>query len=472
MLRYISFILLLFALNGTAQTAQELTLKKGLVMDSLKVNASISETFSLFLPKSYSNDTTWPVVFVFEPQGRGKSAAQLFSHGAEEQGYIIIASNNIVAKDSLLNNLEVANRMMSTAFNFFPLDTNRIYTAGFAEGAKVASAVPVVISNVGGVMAAGGTWLNPDLLKKENRFSFIGISGYNDFRIYNLEESVRFFKRNKHPAFLYTFNGFHEWPDSQLISRALGSFTLQAMEKGLKAGNPELVELLYQAELEEAKRLRRTMQFNRSYRLLEFMEEKYALHNKKNELKTLQKELRGNRLYRQQKKDFDNALVLENMKKEEYSYYFDEDIALANFENIPWWNQQLNELKKYQNGENIAEAEMGYRLQGFLASLTSKYYTVLSQSGASIDPLIFTAVLQTIFDKQNPEGYKKIISLSAQDGNYEMAMLYLEDLLKTGYKDMEALYNIPGTLDLKLSPKYNSMIKKYLGESKFYNLKV
>ena len=469
MLRYISFFLILFTLNGTAQTAQELTLKKGMVVDSLKVNGSVSETFSLFLPKSYSNDTTWPGVFVFEPQGRGKSAAQLFSHGAEEQGYIIIASNNIVAKDSLLNKLEVANRMINTAFNLFPLDKNRIYTAGFAEGAEVASAIPAVISNIRGVIAAGGTWLNPDLIKKENRFSYIGISGNNDFRIYNLEEAVSFFRKNNHQASLFTFDGFHEWPDSQLISRALGSFTLQAMEKGLKPGNPELVEVLYQAELEEVNRLRRTLQPHKAYSLLEFMEEKYKLYNKKDELRNLQKELRRNNLYRQQKRNFDNALVLENMKKQEYSYYFEEDIALANFENIPWWSQQMLELKKYQDGQNIAEAEMGHRLQGFLVSSANGYFNVLKQAGASIDAMVFTAVLQTIFDKQNPEGYRNIISLSAQDGNYEMAMLYLEDLLKTGYNDMDALYNIPGTLDLKLSPEYNSLIKKYLGESKFYN---
>lgn len=467
MLRYISFFLLLFTLNAAAQ---ELTLKKGIVIDSLKVSDSISETFALFLPKSYSNDTTWPVVFVFEPQGRGKAAAQLFSSGAEEQGYIIIATNNIVVKDSIVNSLEGAYRMMNTAFNFFPFDKNRIYTAGFAEGAEVASAVPAVVSNLRGIISAGGIWLNSDVLNKGNRFSFIGISGYNDYRIYDLEAAVRFFKRNNHPASLYTFNGFHEWPGSQLISRALGGFTLQEMEKGLRPGNPDLVESLYQSELEQAERLRRTMQFYKSYEMLEFMEDKYALYNKKDELKSLQKDLRRNSLYRQQKREFNNAMVLENLKKEEYSYYLEEDVALANFDNIPWWNQQIIELKKYQNGKNMAEAEMGFRLQGFLASSANNYYTVLKQSGASIDPLIFTAVLQTIFDKQNPEGYKNIISLSAQDGDYEMAMLYLEDLLKTGYKDMEALYDIPGTLDLKLSPEYNSLIKKYLGESKFYDL--
>lgn len=140
----------------------------------------------------------------------------------------------------------------------------------------------------------------------------------------------------------------------------------------------------------------------------------------------------------------------------------EEDVALVNFENVPWWNQQVVELRKYQEGNNIAESEMAFRLQGFLWALANKYYATLSQSGASADQRVLTAVLQTIFDKQDPEGYKNIISISAQDGDYEMAMLYLEDLLKTGYKDMEALYDIPGTLDLKLSPDYNAMIKNTL----------
>jgi len=126
-------------------------------------------------------------------------------------------------------------------------------------------------------------------------------------------------------------------------------------------------------------------------------------------------------------------------------------------------------LKVYQQSENLAEAEMAYRLEGLLQFLAKTTFQELSEANAHIDKLIFTAILQTIFDRENPEGYRSIISLSAGDGDYETALLYLEDLLKTGYKEMDLLYNIPGTLDLKLSPEYNALIKKYLGESRYYN---
>ncbi|UJH92593.1 hypothetical protein LZ575_09005 [Antarcticibacterium sp. 1MA-6-2] len=113
---------------------------------------------------------------------------------------------------------------------------------------------------------------------------------------------------------------------------------------------------------------------------------------------------------------------------------------------------------------------MAFRLQGLLQDLASNSFNDLKEANAAIDPLIFTAILQTIFDKQNPQGYMNIISLSARDGDYYTALLYLEDLLKTGYDDLEALYNIPGTLDLKLSPEYNKIIQEYLDESKYYKI--
>lgn len=61
-----------------------------------------------------------------------------------------------------------------------------------------------------------------------------------------------------------------------------------------------------------------------------------------------------------------------------------------------------------------------------------------------------------------------MISLSAQDQDNETALFYLEQMLKNGYKDLNALYTIEGTLALKMSEKYNKLIKKYLGNSKYF----
>lgn len=440
-----------------------------MVVDGLRINDSISETFAIYIPTTYSNEKVFPVIFVFDPEGRGRTVAQLFRQAAEVQGYIIAASNNINAKDSLLNNLKVGTRLMSRVFDLFNIDKNRIYTAGFGIGAQVASAIPAFHDDINGVLAVGDIWLNPDFVKKDKPMSVLGLVGTRDVMLYSMEESFRFLSRTKHPAILYKFDGSHEWPNSNIISHAIGNFTLQAMHKGLIPQNPALTESLYAAEIQTAERLRRSLQFYRSYEFLEQMETKYALFNKKGDLKKWLKALKQEKPFKDQRAQYNRASVKGSELKEQYMYYFNADVLSSNWENLGWWAQQIKEMKAFQESKDLAEVEMGYRMEGFLRSMAKNTFAEFNAAEAHIDILIFTAILQTIFDKENPEGYFSIISLSARDGDYDTSLLYLEDLLKTGYKDIDALYAISGTLDLKLSPEYNLLIKKYLGESRFYN---
>ena len=460
-------VLVLFSLQ--AGFSQELTLRKGVVIDSLSINDSIAETYTVYLPTAFAPQKTWPVIFVFDTNGRGGRAAQLFRQAAEEQGYIIAASNNIGEKETLLNNVKIATRLMNTVFNYFPIDNNMIYTAGFAEGARVASVMPTVFPVVKGVLAIGDAWVNVDYINNQAKFHFLGLAGYKDPKFNAIGETVEFLKRAKLQSEFYPYDGGGEWPPAEVLSNAIGTLTLGAMTKGYRPRDLAMVEKLYEAELETAERLRRGMQFYKAGKLLELMDGKYALYGKGAMLKENMKELRKERLYKNQYRDYTSAAAKEADLLERYYYFFNEDVSSANFENLGWWSQQIKELQELQVSNNIAETEMAYRLEGQLRDLAKNAFLDLKEANANIDPMIFTAILQTIFDKQNPEGYRNIISLSAQDGDYYTALLYLEDLLKTGYEDLESLYDIPGTLDLKISPEYNSLVKQYLGSSRYYN---
>lgn len=460
-------VLVLFSLQ--AGFSQELTLRKGVVIDTLSINDSVAETYSIYLPTSFTPDRTWPVIFVFDTNGRGSRATQLFRQAAEEQGYIIAASNSINEKETLLNNVKIATRLMNTVFNYFPIDNNMVYTSGFAEGARVASVMPTVFPVVKGVMAIGDAWVNVDYINSQAKFYFLGMAGYRDHKFNAVEETAQFLNRAKLQSEFYPYDGGGEWPPAEVLNNAIGTLTLEAMAKGHRPKDLAIVDSLFQAELETAEGLRRGMQFYKANELLEIMDRKYALYGKSSMLKEKMKELRKERLYKNQYRDFTNAAAKEADLLERYYYFFNEDVSSANFENLGWWSQQMKELQDLQAGNNIAEAEMAHRLEGQLRDLAKNAFLDLQEANAAIDPMVFTAILQTIFDKQDPEGYRNIISLSAQDGDYYTALLYLEDLLKTGYDDMESLYEIPGTLDIKMSPEYNSLVKQYLGSSKYYN---
>ena len=450
--------------------SQQIALKKGEVADGIKINDSLPETFSIYLPTSFTKDKTWPVIFVFDEQGRGQTATQLFKQVAEEQGYIIAASNNISKKDSLVNNLHVASRLLRVIFNFFPIDVNRIYMAGFGEGGKVASAMPAVYSKVRGVISVGDVWINSDFIKKEASFSFIGIAGTKDYHLYQMEDVVSFLKKTQQFSKLYTFDGGYEWPQANTIDRAVSAFTLRAVSQSIGVKDTLLVNKIYQSQLKEAEMLRRKKEPYKSYEYLEKIKTDFLSFNKSDELDDLQKDLKRNSDYRKIRNKYNQAAIQESDLKEEYQYFFEQDVATAEFDNLGYWDQQMQELNKIKEGGDPAKADMAYRLQGMLASWAKNYYDTLKKGHAAIDPLIFTSILSTIFDKKDPAAYMHIITLSAMDGDDKTALLYLEDLLKTGYDNMDELYEIPGTLELKVSPEFNALIKKYLGHSKYYDI--
>ncbi|WP_373059844.1 hypothetical protein [Zunongwangia sp. H14] len=464
--------ILLLMLAGTAG-AQEMRILKGRVTDSIPVQDSISGTYALYIPQSVDAGKPNPVIFVFDPKGRGILAAQLFRRVAEEQSYIIAASNTKFQQDSLKSNLTEALKMVGSVLQLIPIDTKLTYAAGLEEGAQVASAIPMVFNQLHGVLAIGDAVINPEYLAKADKFIFSALVSKEDFQKAQLEDFTRFFKKRDFPAEIgYYTEPAGEWPEETVISNAVSGFTLQAIKEGRRPSTPTLINDMFNTELGYAERLRRTREYYASYQKLEQLEEKYEDYERfEDTLKEKRKELRRTRAFRKQRREIRTLENEEQMHREDYLYFLENDLATANFDNIGWWAYQIDELHRIEKEGSMAEVQMATRLEGFLKSVTrQRYLSIVKDRNININTKIFTSVLRTVLDKQDPEAYLEIISLAGHDGDYDTALLYLEDLLKTGFDDFEALYTIPGILDLQLSPEYNNLINKYLGRSKYYQV--
>lgn len=450
--------------------SQEARITKGRVVDSLKVEDSISETFSLYIPRDFKNGQTWPTLVIFDPEGRGRLTAQLFRSIAEEQGYIIAASNEVLNKTPLQTNLQVANRLITRLLISMPVNPKLVYVGGLREGAELASATPLIYQDIRGVLAVGDAWVNPELTEKMKPFFFSAVAGDEDAGLFSLQAFLDFYKQKKFPTEMNYFEGNNkEWPDTFVLNNAVSAFSLDAMAKGLRERDQVFIQRLFEKELESTEVLRRQRNYLRAYEKLEQMEDKYALFNvNSNEVKDRLKSLNRNKAYRQQRRDFRRAENLEAEKQEEYRYLMEMDILNTNFENIGWWEYQIKELQERAEKGNPAEKKVYNRLQDFLKELSLSHFNIIMESQAGIDTKIFVSVLRTALDKEDPEAYLKIISLAGHDGDHQTALLYLEDLLKTGYDKIDTLYDIDGILDLKFSKEYNDLIRKYLGESKYY----
>lgn len=450
--------------------AQEIRISKGGVTDSLPIPGLSEDTYALYTPRDYSADKSWPVVFVFDPLGRGASTANLFRLAAEEQQYLIVASNFNLTNKPIDSIIKTATSLMNGVLNAFPVEPGLVYTAGMGEGAQVGSALPLLYNRMAGVLAIGNSFVNAKYLNKNNPYMFIGLAGNKDYMVYEMEEYMRFYDELNFPTDIYYFDGKEdEWPEAQVVSNALTGFTLEAIKKGKRTNDPDFIKKLYENEVAYVETLRRKRNYYAAYEKLDRMEEKYENFGFEDAIKDLKKDIKRTDGFRSQRNEFRQAISLEKYQQGEYEALLEIDISTANFENIGWWAYQVDELEKLKESNSEAKSNMAYRLLGYLDLVTKRKFDVLVNADVPIDIKIFISVLRTAINKKDPEAYFKIISLASLDGDQETALLYLEDLLKTGYKDMESLYNIEGALDLQFTPEYNEIIKKYLGTSKYFD---
>ena len=460
---------LIFFLFLTLQlSAQEFSVKKGVVIDNLKVVDTLEESYSLYLPMAFTSDRAWPTLFVFDGRGRGKSAAQLLKATAEEQGYILVSSNDIDPQNDLQQNVMVAARLLQEVTSKIPVDVNQVATVGSMAGARAATSIPLVFNNIHGVIAVGDHWVNFNLIDQKKSFVFIGIVGDEQFSALGMGRTADILSQMRFPSQLYTYSGGEDWPGTDILNSAVGALTISAMQKELRPLDRQLVEQLYKQDIGRVNKLMSQNQLLAAEDLLEVMLDKYEGFDYLAEIKSKQNQLSRSRNYSEQKREQRRLADKEGRLLDDFVYYLEEDIRTANYENLGWWNYQKRQLDSLGKN-NDAEAKMAQRLKGFIKESIRLTRNDLQEKRTPLENELLANMLQTIFDPQAFDAYRKIISLSAQDNDFQTAYFYLEEMLKHGYKDMEALYNIEGTLGLRLTPEYNTIIENYLGKSRFHD---
>ena len=80
---------LLACLTPLAQT-QDLPVSK--VIERVVCLKDASQSYALYLPPDYTPDRRWPVIYAFDPGGRGVRPVERFKDAAGKYGYIIIGS--------------------------------------------------------------------------------------------------------------------------------------------------------------------------------------------------------------------------------------------------------------------------------------------------------------------------------------------------------------------------------------------
>lgn len=462
------YVLLLFFTVCLSSTAQQITLKKGAVIDSVPIRDSVQETFSVYLPTSFEMSKKWPVLFIYDLKGRGKRAVGMFKEAAEEQGYILAASNAINDSVSLSKNVLISSRMFNALFSMVPIDRNRVYTGGYSEGARLASLMPTFIKQVKGVIACGSPVANSEVLSSKNPFHFVGIVGVEDYNYTAMLNTEKVLNRLKFPNHLLIFEGGQEWPKASDMAKAMEWLTLGAMAKGYLPKDTVFIDTSYRKSLGNISALVTQNRPIRADKLLEETIEGFRLLKNVDSLRLSSKTLRKTRQFRNASRELNQVFFKEAFIKEDYVYYLEEDILTYNYNNLGWWTYQMEKLEEYERASNRYEKQMGKRLKGYINALIADNIDIAkAQNPVDEEALNFLWMLSTITDVNSYRPYLNIISYNAKIEDYGTALFYLEELLKAGYTDKEKLYALEHTALFRIMPEFNKVVAKYLKDPRY-----
>ncbi len=463
----ITIIWLLCSTISLCSAQHSFNFKTGMVIDSLAIPSS-NTTFSIYLPTTFDPNKNWPILLGFDSSGKASTITHLYKAAAEEQGYIVAISNFSEDLQEKKKNNYVTT-FIHHIFSLLPIQKNRVYATAIHESAKLVSLLPVFYANdIFGVHVIGDSYFYDSSIKIRKTFSYLGTVHIHNFRYKDFLKNKDYLKRKAVRADIFSYEGTSELPDTNLLSKALSTFTLHAMAAGRMAKDSLWIQNLYQQNLKQIETNLANSGFLEAFDEVKRIRENFKSFFNTDHLKTKQKEIKKRKEYKKQKRLQNKYLYRENFLRLTYLFSLDEDVELNSYENLDWWQYQVSELDSLVTKKEKYASAMGYRMKGYLTHLVHEYKMTHVEERKNFEKILFLNILSTIVDKKDFDSYRTIISMSAVDQDYETALFYLEKLLQNGYQDFEKLYDIEGTLALKMSKEYNKLIKKHLGKSKFF----
>lgn len=462
------FLIVVFFIYPKGFGQKEFVLTKGRMTSELTVPKYEESSYSVYVPISFDLNKKWPLIIGFDSQGDPSRLNSFFKTTAEELDFIIITSN-FSKKDKIKDKVQYITDFLNHILTLFPIDRRRIYVVGKGKDAVLTSALPIIFKEFDGVVALGDSFTYLDNEKVRKNFYYAATSSEESHNYLGLLAIRKNLKLKAIPAELYVYPDRKSFPDPKLITKIFRSYRIRNMVNGKIPKDSLWIKKSYDDNLVEVKKLKEEKHYLKARRELGKMRSIYRHALDTKPLKKEQQQISKIREYKKQRNQWRKYSAKERWWRNEFAFAIQEDLALYRFKNLGWWQFNIGEIKKAKSSDKKEEVKMALRMQSYLTKLFEVIAGQLSTTKEiSLDKVLFLEVLKTLHNPQDYNSYRNIISLAAKDDDFPTALFYLEEMLKNGYKDLEKLYNIEGTLALKLTKEYNNVVKKHLGMSKYY----
>ena len=226
------------------------SLPTGRVLRRLVSRADASQQYAVYLPSSFVRERQWPVLFLLDPRGRALVPMQRFLPAAERLGYVVISSYNTLSDGPIQPNHTAMNAMLDDVQEHLPVDTRRFYLVGFSGTTRFAWQMsmqsPGTIAGIVGTGASvpgGRSWIRSNIGKNAPAlFGTIGTLDPNYEEVRELDAELDAIGSAHH---IERFDGGHQWPPTDLSTRAVEWLELNAMQRALVPRKQAWIDSLY-----------------------------------------------------------------------------------------------------------------------------------------------------------------------------------------------------------------------------------
>lgn len=433
---------------------------KGQLLDSVPIPNS-DDSYAIYLPHEYNEDKKWPVIMIFTPTGNGRDAVKVFEESANRYGYVIAASNG-VKNGNYQENLLKSRSFYTAVLDQYPIDKNAIYLAGFSGGARLATSIAVMSSQIKGVITCGASFSNlPAYIPDKNKFFYIGMVGDQDFNFNEMQNAMGYLEQKKFDADLLVFSGGHKWAPSNYIDKAVRLLTIKSINKNIRHADQTRINDYFEMELAFSQELIAENLVYRAYEDMNVNKSNYRFYIDKDSLRSLEKAIRKNKNYRKQRNTWNEVRRIENYKYLDYLNYLPQDVTSADLESLGFWENEIDSIKNFYSTSSVrAKENLGKRLLSFL-NIAAKELANSYNETDHLDNLLYIAILQTLVDEKNYNAYLNVLRYTVNKSEYGMALYYLEKMLKNGFKDTQLLDDQKGIALLRIQPEYNELLESY-----------
>lgn len=228
-------------------------LSPGTAIPKVTCLANDKQSYALYLPSWFAANRKWPVIYVFDPAGRGAAAIEIIRTAAEKYGYIVVASNNS-RNGPQGGSAEAAQAMWLDTQQRFPIDQARRYFAGMSGGARVATSLAFNCAGcVAGVIANAAGFPTNTSPTPEMKFAYFAAVGNADM---NYPEFAELRPKLDALGIRYSirvFEGTHGWAPPEVWNEALDWMDIEAMASGTLPRNQARIEHTMNEELSRAR---------------------------------------------------------------------------------------------------------------------------------------------------------------------------------------------------------------------------